>query len=127
MPVDPVKQSKKQRTHKRNTKGLILFKKGKSGNAKGSSKAIKRKMAFKAWMEENAADAPEVVYKKLIELAKAGRDFRFMQEFLDRSEGKVPQKQELTGKDGKDLTFNVKVLDANAQKMIDDLNKRLLE
>ena len=52
--------------------------------------------------KDHSARDRALVYKKLAENAKAG-DIKSIREFLDRTEGKVKEKVELTGKDGKDL------------------------
>jgi len=101
------------------------WKKGATGNPKGFSKKAKQRVEFKQWIDENYPDGPAEVFKVLFDNAKKGRDFRFVDAFLDRYQGRVPQKNELTGKDGNPLEVKINVLSTAAQKRIDELRKKL--
>lgn len=58
--------------------------------------------------KENSKRERAVVYESLLREAKKG-NVQACKEYLDRTEGKVIDKKEITGKDGKDLvpTLNV--------------------
>lgn len=102
------------------------IKKGEVRNPKGFSAKGRARMDFKRWIEETCPDAPAEVYEVLYNGAKRGRDFRYVSEFLDRYQGKVPAKNEITGKDGKPfgLVVNVvsKKVSVDTQKLIDMLS-----
>ena len=108
--------------------GTILppIPKGQTRNPAGYSKKSREKDEFKAVCAEIWKDAP----KDLINAVKAGvgsRKYDFVREGLERFFGKVPNKNELTGKDGAPIELSVSVLSADAQSRIDEMKKRLSE
>ena len=110
----------------RSLDNLKPIKPGEARNPEGSSKKQRREYSFKKWVEENMPDAPKAVYEKLIEKAKLGKDFRFLQEFIDRTEGKVPAKNEHSGPGGGPVEFKVNVMTPEAQAAVDALKKQLM-
>ena len=60
-------------------------------------------------MRKKAAAKPRAdLYKALVKAGKKGQTSA-IREFLDRTEGKIPERREITGKDGKDLFDKVEI------------------
>ena len=104
-------------------KGLKPFKKGQTGNPKGYSKKAKINKIFKDIVTQGDKDE---IYEKIIAKAKIGKEF-FVNTFLERVEGKVPHKTELTGKGGGAVEINFTTNDAATKKKFADLRKKLSE
>jgi hypothetical protein len=85
------------------------FKKGRSGNPGGRPKGTSITAILRELLNRPTEDG-RVVAEELadvfIERAKAGQ-FKFAKEILDRTEGKVPDRVEVSGKDGKPLAVLV--------------------
>jgi len=76
-----------------NGNSLKTLPKGVSGNPAGYSKARRERDEIRRWFDKNMPDLPEKVLRHLATKATS-KDFRYMQEFLDRYFGKVPQKKD---------------------------------
>jgi Family of unknown function (DUF5681) len=93
-----------------NEENLKPFKKGQSGNLKGRPRKLPGidKLLIQVLGEKQANSqgvemtAAEAVFRGLLARAVKG-DTRAAEILLDRAYGKVVQRNELTGKDGKDL------------------------
>jgi len=101
------------------------IKKGEKRNPKGSSKTQREHMDFKRWIQTNMADSPAEVFKKLAQLASKGKDMRAITEYLDRYQGKAPNKMLLGNADGEPLALSVTVMTPEAQKRLELLKKKL--
>ena len=89
-------------------RNLIPIKPGEKRNPKGGSKKQREMLEFRSWIKENCPNHPKSIFKVLCDGAKKGRDFRYVQEYLDRYQGKVPQK--IGTEDGKPMEFIIKVM-----------------
>lgn len=102
---------------------LIPAKKGEVRNPAGRPVgAINRSTVLKRWMgvntkvknpitkETEVGTVEDLVMLALINKAMAG-DVAAIREIQDTLHGKIPDKNELTGKDGKDFTINVNITD----------------
>lgn len=101
------------------------WKPGQSGNPKGGSKKQHFAKTFHEWVEKTCPESPAEVFQVLSEGAKRGRDFRFVAEYLDRYQGKTPNKTEMTGKDGEPMKFNITVVAPEAAARLNELRKKL--
>lgn len=100
-----------------NNQNLKPFKKGQSGNPLGYKKGQKnRDTDIKKWLKVAAnvehPESGEIVkgtfYDKIavkLLLKAAGGDIQAIKEIYDTLYGKIPDKQQLTGAGGKDLTL----------------------
>lgn len=98
------------------------FKPGKSGNPLGRPK---RKTITEAIFDELVKEVPKEILDKMphlkgvtqlefiatVAVTKAMKgDFKFMKEIIDRVDGKVPWKAEISGPDKGPIEFNLKAL-----------------
>ena len=104
-------------------RGLKPMRKGETRNPKGSSKKQRFERSFAKYVKD--ADVKDV-YKKIMSNAKLGREF-FVKEFMERIEGKVPSRNEMTGPDGGPLQIDITVLNPEAQAKIEAMRKKLSE
>ena len=102
----------------------IPIKPGEARNPKGSSRKARELYNFRQWIKETCPNDPILVFKRLSELAKTSRDFRYLQEYLDRTQGKVPNKTQLTGEDGGAIKFEVVLRSKEAIKASEIIRKK---
>lgn len=104
-----------------NAHNLKPCKPGETHNPKGSSKKAKLAKIFR----DSITDVDrEVVYQKAKSLAMRGVPF-FVELFLDRDEGKVPNKTQLSGEGGKPIELTIVATSQEKTKQIDALRKKL--
>lgn len=100
-------------THKRNTIGLVPFKKGQSGNPSGKPKLPKLEDILDEVLGETVGDAEmtaaKAVVLKLRQLAVKG-DIRAINALLDRAYGKARERIDITtgGEPITAITYSVK-------------------
>ena len=104
-----------------NAHNLKPCKPGETHNSGGGSKKAHLRHIFKESITD--LDRKEV-YEVAKRLAKRGVPF-FVELFLDRDEGKVPNKTEMSGKDGEPMKFDVTVTTPEAVARLDELRKKL--
>ena len=110
-----------QREKQRGNPAKVLpyrIKKGETRNPKGFSKKARELFKFRQWIKETCPNDPVAVFKRLSDLAKNSRDFRYLQEYLDRVEGKVPNKNEISGADGQPISVNISVTSPKAKEAL---------
>lgn len=90
------------------------FQKGKSGNPNGFSKKARALIDFNEYFDKHPDDWGAIIAKGA-ERAKRG-DFQFWNAITERLKGKVPNKNEVTGKDGSPFDITISVVSEKAAK-----------
>tara|TARA_B100001123_G_scaffold199096_1_gene226374 strand:- start:430 stop:867 length:438 start_codon:yes stop_codon:yes gene_type:complete len=95
----PAKKPKKRRGRGNPANLRPPWKKGQSGNPKGRPKGRTLTDRLLKRLEQEGGEIADLLVDAWIREAKRGR-FPQLKEILDRTEGKVAEKRELTGADG---------------------------
>ena len=71
--------------------------------AKGITRALRRLLADGMEIDGKHVNITEALARRAVTMALSGKDIRWWQAVIERNEGKVPDKTELTGKDGEPI------------------------
>ena len=99
------------------------IKPGEKRNPAGYSKKAREHYEFRKWIQETCPKDPIEVFQRLSSMAKSSRDFRYLQEYLDRYQGKVESKEKNSGGD----TTNILILTEVSSKEVIEESAKLRE